>query len=75
MRTKLGVLALAGALVLPATVIVPSASAEGQCRSGYTLYDTGAPGAFREDRNLNGLVCDKTKAVGDNFRHWYTDDR
>ena len=75
MRSKLGIVALAGALVLPATVVVPSASAEGQCRAGYSVYDTGFPGAFKEDRNLNGLVCDKTRAVGDGFRHSYTDDR
>jgi len=33
------------------------------------------PGAFKEDRNLNGLVCNKTKSTSTGYRHCYTDDR
>jgi hypothetical protein len=52
----------------------PTASADTLCRPGYSLYDTGIPGAFKQDRNLNGLVCDKTRQTSDGYRHSYTDD-
>jgi hypothetical protein len=74
MRTRLGILALAGALVLPLGVTAPSASADGLCHHGYYLYDTGVPGGFKQDRNLNGLVCNKTRETSDGYRHQYTDD-
>jgi hypothetical protein len=74
MRTGLGILALAGALVLPMTAIAPSASADGQCRAGYSIYDTTVPGGFKQDRNLNGLVCERYRETSDGYRHWYTDD-
>jgi hypothetical protein len=74
MRTRLGILALTGALVLPLSVIAPSASADGLCRPGYSLYDTAVPGGFKQDRNLNGLVCDKTRETSDGYRHQFTDD-
>lgn len=74
MRTRLGLLAVTGALVLPLTAISPSASADGQCRPGYAVYDSGVPGGFKQDRNLNGLVCDKTRQTSDGYRHSYTDD-
>jgi hypothetical protein len=74
MRTRLGVLAVIGAVVLPLTAIAPSASADALCRPGYDLYDTGVPGGFKQDRNLNGLVCDKTRQTLDGYRHQYTDD-
>ena len=75
MRTRIGILAVMGAVVLPLGASAPSASADALCRPGYSLYDTGSPGAFKEDRNLNGLVCDRTRATADGFRHQYTDDR
>jgi hypothetical protein len=74
MRTRLGILTVIGALALPLTVIAPSASADGQCRAGYSPYDTGIPGGFKQDRNLNGIVCDRWKQTSDGYRHWYTDD-
>ena len=74
MRTGLGILAVAGALVLPLGAVAPAASADGQCRSGYDLYDTGIPGSFKQDRNLNGLVCDKVRQTSDGYRHTYADD-
>jgi hypothetical protein len=74
MRTRLGILAVMGAVVLPLSVGAPSASADGLCRTGYHVYDTGIPGAFKQDRNLNGLVCDKTRATADGYRHQYSDD-
>ena len=67
--------ALMSALTLSAVAFSPAASADGLCRAGYSLYDTGSPGAFPDDRNLNGLVCDKVKETRTGFRHWYTDDR
>jgi hypothetical protein len=75
MRIPAATIALITALVPALTVGAPTASADGQCRAGSELYDTGAPGAFREDRNLNGLVCDRWKATSTGFRHWYSDDR
>ena len=76
MRIKLGILALAAAAALPMGVSAPSASADGQCRAGYSIYDTGSPGSWREDRNMNGLVCDKTKQTSNgDWRHWVSDDR
>ena len=74
MRTRLGILAVMSAAVLPLSATTPAASADGQCRPGYYLYDTGIPGSFKQDRNLNGLVCDKTRATSDGYRHSYTDD-
>jgi hypothetical protein len=74
MRISAALITLIGALALPMSVVAPAASADGQCRAGYSLYDTGIPGAFKEDRNLNGLVCDRWKATSTGFRHWYTDD-
>jgi hypothetical protein len=74
MRTRLGILAVIGAVVLPLSVSAPSASADGLCRPGYSLYDTGVPGGFKQDRNLNGLVCDKTRETSDGYRHQFTDD-
>jgi hypothetical protein len=56
-------------------VTAPTASADGQCRAGWDLYDTGVPGGFKEDRNLNGLVCNRYKQTSTGYRHWYTDDR
>jgi hypothetical protein len=75
MRIRLGILAATAALVLPISATAPSASADGVCHSGYSLYDTGVPGSFKQDRNLNGLVCWKAKATTDGYRAWYTDDR
>ena len=75
MRISAAIVALITALVPALTVTAPTASASGQCRPGYELYDTGIPGAFKEDRNLNGLVCDRWKQTSTGFRHWYTDDR
>jgi hypothetical protein len=37
MRTRLGVLAVVGAVVLPLSVTAPAASADGLCRTGYSL--------------------------------------
>jgi hypothetical protein len=75
MRIRLGLLAACAAFVLPIGAGAPAASADGVCRSGYSLYDTGVPGGFKEDRNLNGLVCWRAKATTDGYRSWYTDDR
>ena len=76
MRSQAGILAVVSAIALPATVAAPSASADGQCRTGYSIYDTGSPGAFPEDHNLNGLVCSKYKELRDHtYRYWFTDDR
>jgi hypothetical protein len=75
MRISIGIVTLITAVVPALTLGAPAASADGQCRAAYTLYDTGVPGAFKEDRNLNGLVCDRYKATATGFRHWYTDDR
>ena len=75
MRISAATVALITALVPALTVTAPTASASGQCRPGYDLYDTGVAGAFKEDRNLNGLVCDRWKQTSTGFRHWYTDDR
>lgn len=74
MRTQLGILAVMGVLALPLSAGAPTASADGQCRPGYDLYDTGIPGAFKQDRNLNGLVCDRTRQTSDGYRHSYSDD-
>jgi hypothetical protein len=74
MRTRLGILAVVSAAVLPLSATATAASADGQCRPGYSLYDTGVPGGFKQDRNLNGLVCDKTRETSDGYRHFYTDD-
>jgi hypothetical protein len=74
MRIRLGILALAAAAAVPMGVSAPSASADGQCRGGYSIYDTGVPGGFKQDRNLNGLVCHRYKETSDGFRHFYTDD-
>jgi hypothetical protein len=76
MRIATGLVALLSVLAIPVTVITPAASAEGHCRDGWNLYDTGVPGGFKEDRNLNGLVCERYKqtSTGD-YRHWYADDR
>jgi hypothetical protein len=74
MRTRLGILTVVAALVLPLSVAAPSASADGQCRAGYARYDTGVPGSFKQDRNLNGIVCDKPRETKDGYRHSYTDD-
>ena len=74
MRTQLGILAVMGALVLPLSASAPSASADGLCRPGSYLYDTGVPGGFKQDRNLNGLICDKTRETSDGYRHSYSDD-
>jgi hypothetical protein len=75
MRNAAAIVALITALVPALTVTAPTASAAGQCRPGSELYDTGIAGAFKEDRNLNGLVCDRWKQTSTGFRHWYTDDR
>jgi hypothetical protein len=75
MRISTGIVALICAVVPALTVTAATASADGQCRPGFNLYDTGVPGGFKEDRNLNGLVCDKTKPTSTGYRHWYTDDR
>ena len=75
MRITAAFAALLSALALSAAAFSPAASADGQCRAGYSLYDTGSPGVFPEDRNLNGLVCDKVKETRTGYRHWYTDDR
>ena len=74
MRISAALITLIGALALPMSVVAPQASADGQCRAGYSLYDTGTPGAWKEDRNLNGLVCDRFKATSTGYRHWYSDD-
>lgn len=75
MRIATGLVALISALAIPLTTTAPTASADGQCRSGWSLYDTGIPGAFKEDHNLNGLVCNRYKQTSTGYRHWYTDDR
>jgi len=75
MRCSATVVAVISALVPALTVGVPAASADGQCRSGYNLYDTGTPGAWKQDRNLNGLVCDKARQTSTGYRHWTVDDR
>ena len=75
MRFSAGVVALVSALAPALTVGAPAASADGQCRAGYYLYDTGVPGAWKQDRNLNGLVCDKVKPTSTGYRHWTVDDR
>ena len=75
MRIGTAVVTLISALALALTATAPMASADGQCRAGWDLYDTGVPGAFKEDRNLNGLVCHRYKATSTGYRHWYTDDR
>jgi hypothetical protein len=75
MRTSATIATLICALVPALTVGAPTASADGQCRAGWDLYDTGVPGGFKEDRNLNGLVCNRYKQTSTGYRHWYTDDR
>ena len=75
MRLSAGVVALICALAPALTVVAPTASADGQCRAGYYLYDTGVPGSWKEDRNLNGLVCDRVKPTSTGYRHWTVDDR
>jgi len=76
MRIQAGILAVVSAIALPATVAAPSASADGHCRAGYSIYDIGSPGSWPEDRNLNGLVCDKTRQMSNgDWRHWVSDDR
>jgi hypothetical protein len=75
MRISACIVTLITALVPALTVGAPAASADGQCHKGYSIYDTGGPGLWKEDRNLNGLVCDKWKATSTGFRHWTTDDR
>ena len=75
MRISTGIVALICALVPALTVTAATASADGQCRAGWDLYDTGVPGGFKEDRNLNGLVCNRYKTTSTGYRHWYTDDR
>jgi hypothetical protein len=74
MRAQLGILTVVGALLLPLTAGAPSASADGLCRTGSAPYDTGIPGSFKQDRNLNGIVCDKVRETSDGFRHTYSDD-
>ena len=81
MRVLATFLAL-GACLAPSAMAASEAPAadaptsSGQCRPGYSLYDTGSPGSFKEDRNLNGLVCDKVTDLGGGlFSHRYTDDR
>lgn len=75
-RIATGLLALISALSISLTTIAPTASAEGSCRAGWSIYDTGIPGAFKEDHNLNGLVCSKTKEISPGYyRNWYSDDR
>jgi hypothetical protein len=75
LRISAAVVALISALVPALTVGAPAASADGQCRAGYYLYDTGIAGAWKQDRNLNGLVCDKVKPTSTGYRHWTVDDR
>jgi hypothetical protein len=75
MRCSADVVALISALVPALTVTAPTASADGLCRAGYYLYDTGIAGAWKQDRNLNGLVCDKVKPTSTGYRHWTVDDR
>jgi hypothetical protein len=75
MRISASIVTLVCALVAALTVTAPSASADGQCRADWTIYDTGVPGGFKEDRNLNGLVCSRYKQTSTGYRHWYTDDR
>jgi hypothetical protein len=75
MKISAGIVALITALVPALTVGAPTAAADGQCRAGWDLYDTGVPGGFKEDRNLNGLVCNRYKPTSTGYRHWYTDDR
>jgi hypothetical protein len=60
--------------VVPTAVVVPSASADGRCHDGAELYDTGVPGGFKQDRNLNGLVCFKYRLGPKGYHDTYTDD-
>ena len=74
LRKAVFALALVGASVGSTSVAVPTASADGQCHDGADLYDTGTAGAFKQDRNMNGLVCDKVKLGPNGFHHVYSDD-